>query len=70
MTDVIFLMIAIVFVLVAFATAFATMGASTTVRRITNRVTYGSCIAALASVVLAVCGRPCRAAGATRSIVY
>ena len=54
MTDVIFLMIAIVFVLVAFATAFATMGASTKVRRITNRVIYGSCVAALASVVLAV----------------
>jgi hypothetical protein len=54
MNDVIFLMIAIVFVLVAFVTAFATLGASPTVRRITNRVIYGSCIAALASVVLAV----------------
>jgi hypothetical protein len=47
MNDVIFRMIAIVFVLVAFATAFATLGASPTVRRITNRVIYGSCIAAL-----------------------
>ena len=31
----------------------AGLGASPTVRRITNRVIYGSCIAALASVVLA-----------------
>jgi hypothetical protein len=54
MIDVIFLMIAIIFVLVAFATAFVTMGASPTVRRITNWVIYGCCIAALASVVLAV----------------
>jgi hypothetical protein len=51
MNGLIFLMIAIVFVLVAFATAFVTMGASPTIRRITNRVIYGSCIAALASVV-------------------
>ena len=46
-------MIAIVFVLVAFATDFAALGASPMVRRITNWVIYGCGVAALASVMLA-----------------
>jgi hypothetical protein len=54
MSDVIFLMIAIVFVLVAFLLVVATLNVSPRVRRITNRVSYGSCVAALISVVLAV----------------
>jgi len=55
MSDVIFLMIAIVFVLGAFLLVAATMNASPRVspdRRIANRVIYGSCVAALISVVL------------------
>jgi hypothetical protein len=54
MSDVIFLMIAISFLVVAFLTAIATTSASPRVRRIVNRVSYGSCVAALVSVVLAV----------------
>jgi hypothetical protein len=55
MSDVIFLMMAIVFVLVALLSVVATLNASPTVRRIVNRVIYGSCVAALVSVVLAAC---------------
>jgi hypothetical protein len=54
MNDVIFLMIAISCLMVGFLTAVATSNASPTVRRITNSVVYGSCVAALVSVVLAV----------------
>jgi hypothetical protein len=54
MNDVIFLMIAISFLMVGFLTAVATSNASTKVRRITNSVVYGSCVAALVSIVLAV----------------
>ena len=54
MSDVIFLMIAISFLVVAFLTAVATTSASPRVRRIVNRVSYGSCVAALVSVVLVV----------------
>ena len=54
MSDVIFLMIAIVFVLVAFLLTVATTGTSLRVRRVANRIIYGSCVAALISVVLAV----------------
>jgi hypothetical protein len=54
MSDVIFLMIAISFLVVAFLTAVATTSASPRVRRIVNRVSDGSCVAALVSVVLAV----------------
>jgi hypothetical protein len=54
MSDVIFLMIAVSLVLVAFLSTVATMSAAPRVRRITNRVIYGCCVAALASVVLAV----------------
>ena len=54
MSDVIFLMIAIVFVLVAFVTAFATLSASPRLMRIGHRVILGSCVAALVSVVVAV----------------
>ena len=54
MYDVIFLMIAIVFVLVAFVTAFATLSTSPRLMRIGHRVILGSCVAALVSVVLAV----------------
>jgi hypothetical protein len=53
MSDVILLMIAIVFVLVAFLLTVATASASPTVRRIANWVIYGSCVAALVSVMLA-----------------
>jgi ABC-type iron transport system FetAB permease component len=54
MSDVIFLMIAMSFLMVAFLTAVATTNASPRVRRLANRVSYGSCVAALVSVVLAV----------------
>ena len=54
MNDVAFLMIAISFLMVGFLTAVATTSASPTVRRITKSVVYGSCVAALVSVVLAV----------------
>ena len=53
MSDVIFLMMAIVLVLVALLSVVATLNASPTVTRIVNRVIYGSCVAALVSVVLA-----------------
>ena len=53
MSDVFFLMIAIVFVLGAFLLTVATTSASPAVRRIANRVIYGSCVAALVSVMLA-----------------
>jgi hypothetical protein len=54
MSDVIFLMIAISFLMVAFLTAVATTAASPRVRQIANRMSYGSCVAALVSIVLAV----------------
>jgi L-cystine uptake protein TcyP (sodium:dicarboxylate symporter family) len=54
MSDVAFLMIAISLLMVAFLTAVATLNASPKVSRITNRVIYGSCVAALVSVALAV----------------
>jgi dolichyl-phosphate-mannose--protein O-mannosyl transferase len=54
MDDVIFLMIAIAFVLLALLFVVATLNASPIVRRIANRVVYSSCVAALVSVVLAV----------------
>ena len=54
MDDVIFLMIAIAFVLLALLFVVATLNASPIVRRIAHRVVYGSCVAALVSVVLAV----------------
>lgn len=54
MSDVIFLMIAISFLMVAFLSAVAMTSASPRVRRIANRVSYGSCVAALVSIVLAV----------------
>jgi hypothetical protein len=53
MDDVIFLMIAIAFVLLALLFVVTTLNASPTVRRIANRVVYGSCVAALISVMLA-----------------
>jgi hypothetical protein len=54
MRDVIFLMLAVVFVLVAFLSAVATLNASPRLMRIGHRVILGSCGAALVSVVLAV----------------
>ena len=54
MIDVAFLMIAISFLMVAFLAAVATTSNSPTVRRIANRVSYGSCAAALVSIVLMV----------------
>jgi hypothetical protein len=54
MSHVAFLMIAISFLIVAFLSAVATVNAGPRVRRIANRVIYGSCFAALVSVVLAV----------------
>ena len=54
MSDVAFLMIAISFLMVAFLSAVAMTSYSPRVRRITNRVSYGSCVAALASAALAV----------------
>ena len=53
MIDVPLLMIAISFLMVAFLAAVATVEARPTVRRIANRVIYGCCVAALASVLLA-----------------
>ena len=53
MSDVVFLITAIAFVLVALVTIVATLNAGPTVRRLANRVIYGSCVAALVSVVLA-----------------
>ena len=52
-SDVVFLMTAIAFVLVALLTIVATLNAGPTVRRLANRVIYGSCVAALVPVVLA-----------------
>ena len=54
MSDAAFLMIAISFLMVAFLAAVATLNAPQKVRRIANRVIYGSCVAALVSIVLAV----------------
>jgi len=54
MIDVVFLMIAISFLMVAFLGAVATLNASPRVRRIANGVSYGSCVAALVSIALAV----------------
>jgi hypothetical protein len=54
MSDVAFLMIAISFLMAAFPIAVATLSASPKVGRIANTVIYGSCVAALVSVALAV----------------
>ena len=54
MSDVVFLMIAISFLMAAFLAAVATLNASQKVRRLANGVIYGSCVAALVSVALAV----------------
>jgi hypothetical protein len=54
MSDVIFLMIAISFPDGGLPIAVATTSASPRVGRIANRVSYGSCVAALVSIVLAV----------------
>ena len=54
MSDVIFLMIAISFLMVAFLSAVAMTSASPRVRQIVNRVSYDSCVAALVSIALAV----------------
>jgi nitrogen fixation-related uncharacterized protein len=51
--DVLFLLIAIACVLVALFSAFATLGPSPTAARIADKVIYGSCAAALMSVLLA-----------------
>jgi hypothetical protein len=53
-SDVALLMTAISFLMVAFLAAVATLNASPKVSRIANRVIYGSCVAALVSIVLAV----------------
>jgi hypothetical protein len=47
-------MIAISFLMVVFLAAVATLNVPQKVRRIANRVIYGSCVAALVSIVLAV----------------
>ena len=54
MSDVIFLMVAISFLMVAFLTAAAALNASPRLMRIGHRAILGSCVAALVSVVLAV----------------
>jgi hypothetical protein len=54
MSGVAFLMIAISLLMVAFLTAVATLNASPKVSRIANRVIYGSCVAILVSIALAV----------------
>jgi hypothetical protein len=54
MSGVAFLMIAISLLMVAFLTAVATLNASPKVSRIANRVIYGSCVAVLVSIALAV----------------
>jgi hypothetical protein len=54
MSDVAFLMTAISFLMVAFLAAVATLNASPKVSGIANKVIYGSCVAALVSVALAV----------------
>ena len=53
MSDVIFLMTAIAFVLVALLSTVGTLNAPPTVTQIANGVIYGSCVAALVAVVLA-----------------
>jgi hypothetical protein len=50
---VIFLMISIAFVLVAFLSVVATLSAPPNVRRMANGVIYGCCVAALISAILA-----------------
>ena len=52
MSGVIFLMMAIAFVLTAFLSVVATLSAPPTVRRMANGVVYGCCVAALVSVVV------------------
>ena len=54
MSGVAFLMIAISLLMVAFLTAVATLNASPKVSRIANRVIYGSCVAVLVSIALAI----------------
>jgi hypothetical protein len=54
MSGVAFLMIAISLLMVALLTAVATLNASPKVSRIANRVIYGSCVAVLVSIALAV----------------
>jgi hypothetical protein len=51
--DLLFLLVAIACLLVALISAFATLGLSSAVEKIADRVIRGSCIAALVSVVLA-----------------
>jgi hypothetical protein len=51
--SVIFLMVAIAFVLAAFLSVVATLSAPPQVRRIANVAIYGCCVAALLSVMLA-----------------
>jgi hypothetical protein len=51
--DVLFLLIAISCVLLALISAFATLGLSPTAEKIADKVIYGSCAAALMSVLLA-----------------
>jgi hypothetical protein len=53
MSGVIFLMIAIAFVLAAFLSVVATLSTPPTDRRMANGVIYGCCVAALVSVMLA-----------------
>jgi hypothetical protein len=53
MSGVIFLMIAIAFVLAAFLSVVATLSAPPTIRRMANGVIYGCCGAAVVSTVLA-----------------
>ena len=53
MSDVILLMIAIAFVLVAFLAVVTTLSAPPRIRRIATGVIYGCCIAALVSVAMA-----------------
>ena len=53
MSGVIFLMIAIAFVLAAFLSVVATLSAPPIVRRMANGVIYGCCGAAVVSTVLA-----------------
>jgi|HubBroStandDraft_6_1064221.scaffolds.fasta_scaffold123530_5 hypothetical protein len=53
MNSVIFLMIAIAFVLAAFLSVVATLSAPPRVSRMANVVIYGCCVGALVSVMLA-----------------
>ena len=53
MSGVIFLMIAIAFVLAGFLSVVATLSAPPRVRRMANGVIYGCCVAALVSAMLA-----------------